>query len=114
SERRTQSLLDDRHNRGLPANLVPNGGLNSGFMIAQYTAAGLVSENKVLAHPASVDSIPTSSNAEDHNAMSTIAAVKLRHVLAMTQFTVGIELLVATQAVEWASLFVHEVWPAAE
>ncbi len=70
-------------------------------MIAQYTAAGLVSENKVLAHPASVDSIPTSANSEDHVAMSTHAARKLRTVLANVQAVLAIELLVAAQAVEW-------------
>ncbi len=73
SERRTQLLLDRNHNRGLPGNLIPEAGVNSGYMLAQYCAAGLVSENKVLAHPASVDSIPTSANTEDHVAMATIA-----------------------------------------
>lgn len=105
SERRTQLLLDGNHNRMLPANLIANAGLNSGFMIAQYCAAGLVSENKVLTHPASVDSIPTSSNTEDHNSMATIAARKLRTVLANTRHALAIELLVATQALEWATLF---------
>lgn len=105
SERRTQLLMDHDHNRGLPANLIPDAGLNSGFMIAQYCAAGLVSENKVLTHPASVDSIPTSANSEDHNSMATIAARKLRTVLANTRHTLAIELLVATQALEWATLF---------
>jgi histidine ammonia-lyase len=75
--------------------------VNSGYMLAQYTAAGLVSENKVLTHPASVDSIPTSANSEDHNAMSTIAARKLRTVLRNVQAVLAIELLVAAQAVEW-------------
>jgi histidine ammonia-lyase len=101
SERRAQLLLDAGHNRNLPANLTPNAGVNSGFMIAQYTAASLVSENKVLAHPASVDSIPTSANSEDHNAMATIAARKLLAVLNNAQATIAIELLVAAQAVEW-------------
>lgn len=101
SERRTQMLLDRHHNRNLPANLVPHRGLNSGFMIAQYTAAALVSENKVLAHPASVDSIPTSANSEDHVAMATHAARKLGSVLANAQAVLAIELLVAAQAVEW-------------
>ena len=104
SERRTQMLLDQHHNRGLPPNLVAEPGLNSGLMIAQYSAAGLVSENKVLAHPASVDSIPTSANSEDHNAMSTIAAVKLRRVIANVRFTLAVELLVGAQAVEWVTL----------
>ena len=70
-------------------------------MIAQYAAAAMVSENKVLTHPASVDSIPTSANSEDHNAMSTIAARKLRTVLRNAQAVLAIELLVAAQAIEW-------------
>ncbi|MCG8405715.1 MAG: aromatic amino acid lyase [Phycisphaerales bacterium] len=101
SERRTQMLLDPHNNRNLPANLAPMGGLNSGFMIAQYTSASLVSENKVLSHPASVDSIPTSANVEDHVAMSTVAARKLRTVLGNAQAVLAIELLTAAQAVEW-------------
>ena len=101
SERRGQVLLDHHHSRGLPAGLVANPGLNTGLMIAQYCAAGLVSENKVLTHPASVDSIPTSSNVEDHNSMATIAARKLRTVIANAQATLAIELLLAAQAVEW-------------
>jgi histidine ammonia-lyase len=101
SERRTQMLLDRHHNRHLPSNLIPHRGINTGLMIAQYTAAGIVSENKVLTHPASVDSIPTSANSEDHNSMSTIAARKLRTVLRNTQTVLAIELLVAAQAVEW-------------
>ncbi|HEV7516298.1 MAG TPA: aromatic amino acid lyase, partial [Thermoanaerobaculia bacterium] len=68
AERRIQMLLDSRHNRNLPGNLIARRGVNSGLMLTQYAAAGIVSENKVLAHPASVDSIPTSANSEDHNA----------------------------------------------
>lgn len=101
SERRTQMLLDSHHNRNLPPSLIPHRGINSGWMIAQYCAAGIVSENKVLTHPASVDSIPTSSNSEDHNAMATIAARKLRTVARNVQAVLAIELLVAAQAVEW-------------
>ncbi|HEV2852892.1 MAG TPA: aromatic amino acid lyase [Thermoanaerobaculia bacterium] len=101
SERRTQMLLDAHHNRNLPSNLIPHRGINSGLMIAQYTAAGIVSENKVLTHPASVDSIPTSANSEDHNAMANYAARKLRTVLRNVQAVLAIELLVAAQAVEW-------------
>ncbi len=101
SERRTQVLLDGNHNRNLPENLVPCGGLSSGLMIAQYCAGGLVSENKVLAHPASVDSIPTCPNAEDHVSMATIASRKLQTVLANAQAVLAIELLVASQGVEW-------------
>lgn len=101
SERRTQMLLDSNQNRNLPSNLIPHRGINSGLMIVQYAAAGIVSENKVLTHPASVDSIPTSANSEDHNAMSTIAARKVRTVLRNAQSVLAIELLVAAQAVEW-------------
>lgn len=101
SERRTQMLLDANHNRGLPANLTTNPGVNSGFMIAQYTAASLVSENKTLAHPASVDSIPTSANVEDHVAMATWASRKLTQVLANAQAVAAIELLIGAQAAEW-------------
>ncbi|HSK75539.1 MAG TPA: aromatic amino acid lyase, partial [Thermoanaerobaculia bacterium] len=101
SERRTQMLLDAHHNRNLPGNLIPHRGINSGYMIAQYCAAGIVSENKVLTHPATVDSIPTSANSEDHNAMATIAARKLRTVLRNVQAVLAIELLAAAQAVEW-------------
>ena len=101
SERRTQLLLDANHNRHLPANLTTRPGVNSGFMIAQYTAASLVSENKVLSHPASVDSIPTSANSEDHVSMSTHAARKMRTVLGNVQSVIAIELLAASQALEW-------------
>jgi histidine ammonia-lyase len=107
SERRTQMLLDCHHNRNLPANLIPHPGVNSGFMIAQYCAAGIVSENKVLAHPSSVDSIPTSANSEDHNAMATFAARKLRTVLRNVQAVLAIELLIAAQAVEWRTMAVQ-------
>jgi histidine ammonia-lyase len=101
AERRIQMLLDSKQSRNLPSNLIPRRGVNSGYMLVQYTAASIVSENKVLTHPASVDSIPTSANSEDHNAMSTIAARKLRTVLRNVQAVVAIELLVAAQAVEW-------------
>lgn len=100
SERRTQMLLDQNHNRGLPACLIDNPkGINSGYMIAQYTAAALVSENKILAHPASVDSIPTSANAEDHVSMGTIAARKAKKVVEHVENILAIELLCATQAI---------------
>jgi len=101
SERRSQMLLDHHHSRNLPANLIPRRGVNSGLMLAQYCAASLVSENKVLAHPASVDSIPTAANVEDHVAVATTAARKARTVLAHAQAVLGVELLVAAQAVEW-------------
>ncbi len=104
SERRTFMLLDGRLNRGLPPFLIvdPPGeeGLNSGLMIAQYTAASLVSENKILAHPASVDSIPSSANREDHVSMSTIAARGAADIVRNTQTVIAIELLCAFQALE--------------
>ena len=108
SERRTQMLLDGDHNRGLPSNLTTRPGVNSGLMILQYTAASIVSENKVLAHPASVDSIPTGANAEDHVSMSTHAGRKLRMVLANVQSVLAIELLTAAQAVEWRAVFNYD------
>ena len=101
SERRIQMMLDGNHNRGLPRNLTSEPGVNSGLMIAQYTAASLVSENKVLCHPASVDSIPTSSNSEDHVSMSTHAARKMRTVLRNAENVLAIELMVAAQALDW-------------
>jgi histidine ammonia-lyase len=105
SERRGQLMLDGNHNRGLPQNLTTRPGVNSGLMIAQYTAASLVSENKTLAHPASVDSIPTAANSEDHVSMSTWAARKLRSVLANAQAVLALELLIVAQAVEWRIAF---------
>ncbi len=98
SERRTERLVNPSLNNGLPAFLTPNGGLNSGFMIAQYAAASLVSENKILAHPASVDSIPSSANQEDHVSMGTIAARKAAGILKNTQRVLAIELFAAGQA----------------
>jgi histidine ammonia-lyase len=99
SERRIERLVNPMLS-GLPAFLVGDGGLNSGFMIAQYTAAALVSENKVLCHPASVDSIPTSANKEDHVSMGTIAARQCREVLRNTEEVIAIELLCAAQALD--------------
>jgi histidine ammonia-lyase len=99
SERRVERLVNPQLS-GLPAFLVADSGLNSGFMIAQYTAAALVSENKVLSHPASVDSIPTSANKEDHVSMGTIAARKCRSVIANAQAVIAIELLCGCQAVD--------------
>src|SRR3954471_14207148 len=100
SERRTALLLDARLNGGLPAFLAAAGGLNSGLMIVQYTAAALASENKVLAHPASVDSIPTSANQEDHVSMGPIAARHARTVLEHVEQIVAIELVVAVEALD--------------
>ena len=99
SERRVERLVNPMLS-GLPAFLVGDGGLNSGFMIAQYTAAALVSENKVLCHPASVDSIPTSANKEDHVSMGTISARKCRDILRNTEAVIAIELLCAAQALD--------------
>lgn len=99
SERRIERLINPQLS-GLPAFLVQDGGLNSGFMIAQYTAAALVSENKILAHPACVDSIPTSANKEDHVSMGTISARKAREVVQNTQHVLAIELICAAQALD--------------
>lgn len=99
SERRIARLLDSNHSH-LPPFLAENGGLNSGLMIAQYTAASLVSENKVLAHPAAADSIPTAANQEDLNSMGSISAKKLLKILQNTEQVVGIELLAALQALD--------------
>ncbi len=99
SERRVERLVNPQLSE-LPAFLVAKEGLNSGFMIAQYTAAALVSENKVLAHPASVDSIPTSANKEDHVSMGTIAARQCRDIMFNTESVIAVELLCAAQAVD--------------
>ncbi|MEM2144085.1 MAG: histidine ammonia-lyase [Candidatus Jordarchaeaceae archaeon] len=104
SERRIFRLLDEKLNNGLPAFLTPpqtKRGLNSGLMTAQYTAASLASENKVLAHPACADSIPTSANFEDFVSMGTSAAQKAMHILENTEYIVAIELLCAAQAIEY-------------
>jgi histidine ammonia-lyase len=100
SERRTALLVDPRLNGGLPAFLTPDPGRNSGLMIVQYTAAALASENKVLAHPSSADSIPTSANQEDHVSMGAAAARHARTVLGHVQQIVAIELLAAAQALD--------------
>ena len=100
SERRIALLVDPRLNGGLPPFLASASGLESGMMIYQYTAAALASENKVLVHPASADSIPTSANQEDHVSMGSIAARHARQVLAHVEQIVGIELVVAAQALE--------------
>src|SRR3990167_1471308 len=99
SERRT-ALLVDPHFSGLPAFLVKNPGINSGFMIAQVTAAALASENKSLAHPASVDSLPTSANQEDHVSMATFAARRLATMAENAAVIIGIELLAAFQGID--------------
>lgn len=103
SERRVARLTDSNLSEGLPAFLIPpdQAGLSSGFMIAQYTAAALVSENKVLAHPASVDSIPTSANQEDHVSMGTIAARQAAEIVRNATHVASIELLCAAQALDF-------------
>ena len=100
AERRTAMLMDPGLS-GLPAFLIEHGGLNSGFMIAQVTSAALASENKSLAHPASVDSLPTSANQEDHVSMATFAARRLHTMLDNTAGVVAIEWLCAAQAIEF-------------
>jgi histidine ammonia-lyase len=100
SERRVDRLLDPALNHDLPAFLTPQPGLNSGLMLTQYTAAALVSECKLLAHPASVDSIPTSGNQEDHVSMGWTAGLKLRRVAANALRVLAVEALCAAQAVD--------------
>jgi histidine ammonia-lyase len=99
SERRMALLLDSNLS-GLPPFLVRDGGVNSGFMIAQVTAAALASENKSLAHPASVDSLPTSANQEDHVSMATFGARRLSEMVENTAAVVGIEAMAAAQGFE--------------
>ncbi len=101
SERRVERLVNPNLSGGLPAFLTSDGGLNSGFMIPQYVAASLVSENKSLCHPASVDSIPTSAGQEDHVSMGNAAGLKAWQVVANAELVLAIELLAATQAVEF-------------
>ena len=101
SERRVNNLMDPACSGNLPAFLVKSAGLDSGLMMAQYTQAALVSENKILASPASVDSIPTSANQEDHVSMGTIAARKAREIIRNTEAVVAIEILSACQAYEF-------------
>jgi histidine ammonia-lyase len=100
SERRLYRLLDPALSNGLPAFLVPESGLNSGFMLVQYTAASLVSESKTLAHPASVDSIPSSAGQEDHVSMGMIAARHAREVVGNAETVVALEALGAAQALD--------------
>ncbi|MEX2548556.1 MAG: histidine ammonia-lyase, partial [Chloroflexota bacterium] len=100
SERRIAQLIDGRLS-GLPSFLVENAGLNTGMMLHQYAAAALVSENKVLAHPASVDSIPTSANQEDHVSMGPIAARQAREVVRNVEQVIGLELLCAAQGLDF-------------
>ena len=100
SERRVDRMLDPAFSRGLPPFLAPAAGTNSGFMLAQYTAASLVSENKVLCHPASVDTIPTSGKQEDHVSMGWTAVRKLRDVVANVRSCLAVEICCATQGID--------------
>src|SRR3954464_11018100 len=100
SERRTDRMLDPAFSRDLPAFLAKDPGTNSGYMIAQYTSASLVSENKVLAHPASVDTIPTSGNQEDHVSMGWGAVRKLREVVVGVRSVLAVELVCASQGID--------------
>src|SRR5215472_9857809 len=100
SERRVDRMLDPAFSRGLPPFLAPAAGTNSGYMLAQYTAASLVSENKVLAHPASVDTIPTSGKQEDHVSMGWTAVRKLREVVANVRTCLAVEILCAAQGID--------------
>lgn len=101
AERRTDRMLDRAFSRDLPAFLAKDPGTNSGFMIAQYTAASLVSENKVLAHPSSVDTIPTSGNQEDHVSMGWTSMRKLREVVSNVRSVLAVEILAAAQAIDF-------------
>ncbi len=100
SERRLFRLLDGKLNNGLPPFLSKNPGLNSGFMIVQYTAASLVSENKALSHPASVDSIPTSANQEDHVSMAPLGARRALKIGENTHYVLSGEIMAAAQGIE--------------
>jgi len=100
SERRIDRILDPAFSRGLPPFLAPDAGTNSGFMIAQYTAAAVVSENKVLAHPASVDSIPTSGKQEDHVSMGWHAVRKLAEIVDNVRTVLSVELLCSAQGLD--------------
>jgi len=104
SERRTERLVNPQLSNGLNAFLVKNGGLNSGFMIPQYAAAALVSENKVLSHPASVDSITSSANQEDHVSMGMTAARKAAVIVENAGNVLGIELMAAGQAADFRGI----------
>jgi histidine ammonia-lyase len=100
SERRVEAMLDPAFSE-LPPFLTRRGGVDSGFMVSQYTAASLASENKILAHPASIDSIPTSANQEDHVSMGVTAALKARDILKNVQVILAIELLCAAEGLDF-------------
>jgi histidine ammonia-lyase len=102
SERRIMRLTDEASNAHvLPAFLTQHGGLNSGFMVTQYTAAALATENKVLAHPASVDTIPTSANVEDHVSMGCTASLQTRQINTNVEYILAIELMAAAQGIDF-------------
>jgi histidine ammonia-lyase len=101
SERRVEHLLNPALSDGLPPFLVKESGLNSGFMIAQVAAASLVSENKVLAHPASVDSIPSSANREDHVSMGFTSATKALSIVENVRYALAVEVLAAAQGLDF-------------
>jgi len=113
SERRVERLVNAQYSNGLPMFLAEDGGLNSGYMVAQYTAASLVSENKVLSHPASVDSIPTSAGQEDHVSMGTTSARKLLRVVDNLEKVLAIEVMCAAQAIDLRGGLKCGVGPAA-
>lgn len=100
SERRLERMVNGALSNGLPEFLTNKGGLNSGFMICQYCAASMVSENKVFAHPASVDSIPSSANQEDHVSMGTTAARKSRQIVENTLSVLAFEFMAAAQGID--------------
>jgi histidine ammonia-lyase len=100
SERRIEQLVNPALSSGLPAFLIRDSGLHSGFMIAQVTAAALVSENKIYCHPASVDSIPSSAGREDHVSMGAAAALKFAHVQDQVRTVLAIELMAAAQGID--------------
>jgi len=102
SERRLMRLTDEASNAHiLPAFLTENGGLNSGFMIVQYTAAALCTENKILSHPASVDTIPSSANVEDHVSMGVTSVLKLRQIAENLEHILTLELFAAAQGIDF-------------
>lgn len=101
SERRIERMVNSALSNGLPPFLVAKSGINSGFMIVQYSAASLVSENKVLSHPASVDSIPSSANQEDHVSMGSISARKANMILSNVRKVIAMELFAAAQAIDF-------------
>jgi histidine ammonia-lyase len=100
-ERRIERLVNPALNEGLPPFLAHGAGLNSGFMMAQVTAAALASENKVLAHPASVDSIPTSANKEDYVSMGMHGSIKLKRIVENTRNVLAIEAMAGCQALDF-------------